>query len=880
MRNPTIRWGIAVILGAGLAAGWAGGAGIAAAQSAGVLLAGTIADAAGEPMEGVVVSVRASGSNLTTSVYTDADGDYVFPGMAPGTYRLWAQAVSYEAGRAELELRNATHHRDFVMESLEHFEAQLPGDRWVAALPEDTPEDRRMKTVFRVSCGGCHSQNTALLTRFDEQGWLNIITVMSRIATSGWVASPMAAGPAREDRPPSPLMDYYKERLAAYLAKVRGPGLSSMNFVPRPRPTGDAVLAVIREYDTPGQGYGLPMWEDGTDWTEGAPSKTSRKNHHAMDGTLDFDGNLYFSDDLNTNPYRSVGKIDADTGLVTNVHVPRRRTPEMASAVHDLIADQEGTLWFGADGRLIALDPETLEWEAVTTPDGALVRAGGFHDKDGLGGVWGAVRGGAIRYDPRTRTATEYQNPIQKDKRGSAGTYGMAGDRDGNGWLSQYGFDVMVKHEHATGESYSVQLPQSPYAPPADLFVGDDRRIFDTMGGSLFHGRGHPWMHTIRKPGGGEPSDAAWGPGWTSDHLVKIDIETHEVTLYPFPYRDGGCYQAVIDLDGIVWTVFTNADAVGRFDPESEEWTWYDLPTVGTESHGLQVVTVDGRTQVGVPYWGSSKMAKLEFLTADERAALKAAAARPAVAEVETETVRYASGSAEISGHLLRPAGGGALRPAVVLVHDDQGLTDAVRESARLLAAEGFVALAPDLLSRLADMPAPAPTGRPAAPVARLPLKATVQDVAGAFELLAGDPGVDAGRISVIGFGWGGWRAWKLAERTEALHRAVVFYGTTSDDRRLDRIRAPVLGHYAEYDFQTTAQVLATKRRLEERFTYHVYPDMDRGFAGGGSGAIDYVALVRGRAGGAVAESSGEGTMPEVAAAVRLAWERTLAFLK
>ena len=456
----------------------------------------------------------------------------------------------------------------------------------------------------------------------------------------------------------------------------------------------------------------------------------------------------------------------------------------------------------------------------------------------------------------------------------------MAGDRDGNGWLSQYGFDVMVKHEYATGESYSVQLPQSPYAPSGDLFVGDDRRIFDTMGGSLFHGRGHPWMHTIRKPGGGEPSDAAWGPGWTSDHLVKIDIETHEVTLYPFPYRDGGCYQAVIDLDGIVWTVFTNADAVGRFDPESEEWTWYDLPTVGTESHGLQVVTVDGRTQVGVPYWGSSKMAKLEFLTADERAGLKAAAARPAVAEVETETVRYASGPAEISGHLLRPSGGAARRPAVVLVHDDQGLTDAVRESARLLAAEGFVALAPDLLSRLADMPAPAPTGRPAAPVARLPLEATVQDVAGAYELLAGDPGVDAGRISVIGFGWGGWRAWKLAERTEALHRAVVFYGTTSDDRRLDRIRAPVLGHYAEYDFQTTAQVLATKRRLEERFTYHVYPDMDRGFAGGGSGAIDYVALVRGRDGGAALEATNDGAPADVADAVRLAWERTLAFLK
>ena len=598
----------------------------ALAQSSGVVLTGSIADAAGEAMEGVVVSVRAEGSNLTTSVYTDADGVYVFPHMTPGPYRLRAQAVSYAAGHAEPRLSGAVQRHDLVMQSIENFEAQLPGDRWVAALPEDTPEDRRMKTVFRSMCGGCHSQNTALLTRFDEQGWLNIISVMSRIATSGYVASPMSPGLAQEDRPPSPLMDYYKERLAAYLARVRGPGPSPMNFVPRPRPTGDAILVVIREYDTPGQGYGLPDWENGSNWIEGAPSKTNRANHHAMDGTLDFDGNLYFSDDLNTNPYRSIGKIDWRTGEIANVHVPRRATPEMASAVHDLIADQEGTLWFGADGRLASVDPDTLEWKLATTPDGEVVPGGGFHDKDGLGGIWGALGRGAVRYDPKTREMTRYQNPIQKSKLGSTGTYGMAGDRDGNGWLSLYGLDIMTKHEYATGRSYDIQLPPSPYAPAADLFVGDDRRIFDMMGGSLFHGKGHPWMHTIRKPGGGEPSDAVWGPGWTSDHLVKIDIETHEVTLYPLPYRDGGCYQAVVDLDGIIWTVFTNADAVGRFDPESEDWTWYDLPTVGTESHGLQVVTVDGRTQVGVPYWGSSKMAKLEFLTHAERDALKTVA--------------------------------------------------------------------------------------------------------------------------------------------------------------------------------------------------------------------------------------------------------------
>ena len=111
MRNPTIRRIPAVIpalvLAAGLA-GWPGGAAAQStgvpSQSAGALLAGNITDAGGEPMEGVVVPVRATGSNLTTSVYTDADGDYVFPRMAAGPYQLWAQAVSYDAARAERTL--------------------------------------------------------------------------------------------------------------------------------------------------------------------------------------------------------------------------------------------------------------------------------------------------------------------------------------------------------------------------------------------------------------------------------------------------------------------------------------------------------------------------------------------------------------------------------------------------------------------------------------------------------------------------------------------------------------------------------------------------------------------------------------------------------
>jgi dienelactone hydrolase len=191
--------------------------------------------------------------------------------------------------------------------------------------------------------------------------------------------------------------------------------------------------------------------------------------------------------------------------------------------------------------------------------------------------------------------------------------------------------------------------------------------------------------------------------------------------------------------------------------------------------------------------------------------------------------------------------------------------------------------MAPNFAGRAAGAPQAGGAGAAGAraALAAIPLTRSVADLRAAFAYLQKDGRVDASKISVVGFGWGGWRAFKLAEQVPTLHRAVVFYGTTSDDEQLQRIRAPILGHYAEYDFQTTGNVLATKRRLGDRFTYYIYPDTDRGFFGGSSGPIDYVALVRDRREEAPAPSGG-GQAPGGAAqaAASQAWERTLTFLR
>ena len=78
-----------------------------AARAADAILSGAITSAAGEKLGGVTVSAKPVGGTVTTSVFTDESGDYYFPPLPAGKYRVWAQAVSFETAKAEVDLSAA-----------------------------------------------------------------------------------------------------------------------------------------------------------------------------------------------------------------------------------------------------------------------------------------------------------------------------------------------------------------------------------------------------------------------------------------------------------------------------------------------------------------------------------------------------------------------------------------------------------------------------------------------------------------------------------------------------------------------------------------------------------------------------------------------------
>ena len=172
------------------------------------LLSGAIGSSTGEKLGGVTVSAKAQGQTITTTVFTDETGKYYFPPLPTGTYRVWAQTLSFATAKSEVDL-SANRRQDFTLVPLKEFVQQLPGDLVLASLPDATPEDRRMKALVANNCSGCHTPSFTLQHRFDEAGWTAIVDLMKRVNVSGVYGGP--------EHKPQGVLDRHQQELAAYL---------------------------------------------------------------------------------------------------------------------------------------------------------------------------------------------------------------------------------------------------------------------------------------------------------------------------------------------------------------------------------------------------------------------------------------------------------------------------------------------------------------------------------------------------------------------------------------------------------------------------------------------------------------------------------------
>ena len=310
---------------------------VSGASASDSILSGSISSAAGEKLGGVTVFAKPVGGTITTTVFTDESGDYYFPPLPAGKYRVWSQALTFKTAKTELDLP-ATRKQAFVLEPLKDYVRQLPGNIMLAALPEDTDQDKRMKRIVRTVCTGCHTASYILQHKFDEAGWNAVIELMKNANVYGAFMG--------GERKPSGILDYHQKELAAYLARARGPGENTMNFKLDSRPVGEAARVMFKEYDVPlDPDAGLPenfVQNDGSDWSLGTPSVLI-PGWGVHDAWPDLDGQLWFTCNI-PNRRITIGKIDPASGAVKLFKVPSLNG--LAAQTHGMTRDEKGIVWF------------------------------------------------------------------------------------------------------------------------------------------------------------------------------------------------------------------------------------------------------------------------------------------------------------------------------------------------------------------------------------------------------------------------------------------------------------------------------------------------------------------------------------------------------
>jgi streptogramin lyase len=595
--------------------------GLPAAAHADAVLSGSITSAAGEKLGGVTVSAKPVGGTITTTVFTDAAGDYYFPPLPEGKYRVWAQAVSFATGKAEVDL-SAARQQGFALDPLKDFVKQVPGNVMLAALPEETEQDKRMKRIVRNSCTGCHTPSFILQHRFDEAGWSAIIELMKNANVYGTYVG--------NERKPAGILDYHQKELAAYLAKARGPGESPMQIKLEPRPSGEAARVMFKEYDVPlDPDQGLPAnfrQNDGSDWSLGTPSVLI-PGWGVHDAWLDLDGKLWFTCNI-PNKRTTIGKIDPKTGEVKLFKVPA--VNGLAAQTHGMTRDPKGIIWFNVNngrGGIGRLDPKTERIDVYMPPQGMSPTGGATTvDYDGKGKIWSSAPDGALRFDPETETFTEFKSLTFKTANGTGITYGAAADRDGNGWWAEMTLDTIGKGEGASGKVQEVKL--APVKEEMDRVTADERKFYETYNQPDFNNP-FPWAQGPRRMGTDKQADVLWvGNSWGAN-LARIDTRTNETTYVPLPGAQQP-YHVAVDSGHNAWTNLWGADRVMRFDPKTSTWTAFDLPTRGAEPRYVSLLERDGAPmQVVLPYFRGRKVAVMTLRSEADVQALKAQAGRP-----------------------------------------------------------------------------------------------------------------------------------------------------------------------------------------------------------------------------------------------------------
>ncbi|MER9239291.1 dienelactone hydrolase family protein [Mesorhizobium sp. M0633] len=197
---------------------------------------------------------------------------------------------------------------------------------------------------------------------------------------------------------------------------------------------------------------------------------------------------------------------------------------------------------------------------------------------------------------------------------------------------------------------------------------------------------------------------------------------------------------------------------------------------------------------------------------------------------VNGEDISYPGSAGEMKGYLVKPADQTGKLGTVIVVHENRGLNPHIRDVARRVALEGFVALAPDFMTPLGGTPDDENRARDL--FSQLDPAQVAADAVATVAYLKGYKDGN-GKVGAVGFCWGGGTVNMLAANAPDLAAAVAYYGMQPKAEDVPKIKAALMLHYAGLDTRTNAGIDAFKKALDAahvEYSVYVYEGANHAF--------------------------------------------------
>ena len=528
---PRKRFFIGILVGLAATLFYAGANMVGAQTSPSPALTGLVSSQEEGPMEGVLISAKRTGSSVTITVVSDAQGRYSFPlnRLEPGQYSLRIRAIGYvldKPGQAEV-VAQKTSQLDLKLVKTQDLSRQLSNGEWLMSMAGT----KEQKEIF-LGCIGCHTLERVVRSQHDTAEFVQVLRRMTGYAQGSTPARPqlrVSAGRGGGDMDTSPRTQGQLVKQAEYAATIN---LSSDSKWPYelktvPRPRGKATNVIITEYDLP---------------------RPEAMPHDAM---VDSQGMVWYSDFGS----QYMGKLDPKTGKIVEYPVPVMEPKEPKGAL-DLEIDRDGNIWQGTmyQGVIARFDPKTEKFQTWKSPKfaqgdaarTAMVTPGSVHVD---GKVWvGADDEYQVDLKSGEWVTIDYKRDIPKDSplaNRNLGSYGVASDSRNNFYGMNLGGEFITRVNAETMKATPFPTPTPNSGPRRGHMDSQDRLWFAEFRGNkigMFDTGTERFQEWTVPTAWTNPYDAvldkdgnAWTGGMSNDHVVRVNTKTGEVTEYLLP---------------------------------------------------------------------------------------------------------------------------------------------------------------------------------------------------------------------------------------------------------------------------------------------------------------------------------------------------------